>query len=518
MRPREEERALFWCQLLGELLFEREDQPGWRRQLRALAGREVRFPDGRLRRISLRTLRRKLLRYRKGGFEALARKARGDRGQVRCVPSEVLQTAIAAKKEQPKRSALMLNRILEERHGKSLARSTLYRHLKAAGATRMRLGLSRQPVRKRWSCERSNQMWIGDFEHGPRVLLEGQARPTRLSAFIDVCSRFVVSGRYYLSERLEILAESLWRGFEVHGLPESLYVDNAKVYHAHILQRACYRLGVRLRHRPVRDPAAGGLVERFFQTVQNQFEAEIRARSLLELRALNEAFSAWLEELYHRTANSETGETPLARYEGALQTLRPIDPQALSDSFLQRLDRHVNRTFSDVQLYDRFYRVDPRYRGERVEVRFLPFLLPPQEVYLYSLQGLYLGAAPLHQREQGQRPEPTPPPGACRFDPLAALVRDHRRRLQSVAVDYSRLNPPKPWPFERLAGCLAELLGRKGGLCGFDQAELHALRQIHSRYPTLTRHQIRQAVAHSAQPTLAAIAWQLQLIHQAKEL
>jgi hypothetical protein len=181
------------------------------------------------------------------------------------------------------------------------------------------------------------------------------------------------------------------------------------------------------------------------------------------------------------------------------------------------VDRKVNRTFSDVQLNDRFYRVEPKHRGERVEVRFNAFLLPPQEVYLYSLQGQYLGTAPLHRRQQGQQPEPIPPPGPCQFDPLAALVSDHRRRLQSVSVDYSRLNPPKPWPFESFAGCLAELLGRKGGLCGFEEAELRALRQIHSRYPALTRQQIKHAVAQAAQHTLPAIAWQLHLIHQHKE-
>ena len=142
MNAKQEEEAVFWCGLLTSVLFEKLEKGEERQRLRELAQQEVIFPDGRKRKPSLSTLKRKLKKYRHGGFNAMARKARSDRGEPRVVPAAVIATAIAAKKEQPRRSAVMLNLILAQHHGQTVARSTLYRHLKEAGATRLKLGVT----------------------------------------------------------------------------------------------------------------------------------------------------------------------------------------------------------------------------------------------------------------------------------------------------------------------------------------------------------------------------------------
>jgi putative transposase len=79
------------------------------------------------------------------------------------------------------------------------------------------------------------------------------------------------------------------------------------------LKAACLALNIKLLHRPPRDPAPGGLIERFFQTVQSQFEAEVRAGDILTLDRLNRAFSAWLDVSYHQRTHSEIGQTPQQR-------------------------------------------------------------------------------------------------------------------------------------------------------------------------------------------------------------
>ena len=126
-------------------------------------------------------------------------------------------------------------------------------------------------------------MWVGDFEHGPVAVHQGRAIKTHLSAWIDCHSRYIVGARYYVRENLDILADSLLRAWGQHGASRELYVDNAKIYHAKALTLACAALNIRLLHRPPRDPPAGGLIERFFRTVQEQLEAEVRAAALLTL-------------------------------------------------------------------------------------------------------------------------------------------------------------------------------------------------------------------------------------------
>ncbi|MBE7548540.1 MAG: DDE-type integrase/transposase/recombinase [Planctomycetia bacterium] len=98
---------------------------------------------------------------------------------------------------------------------------------------------------------------------------------------------------------LDILIDSPHQGLTIHGSPKELYLDNAKVYHSDALRSACYNLGIKLIHRPPRDPAPGGLVERFFGTSQTQFESEVRSGDIITLDAINQAFSAYLAVVYH---------------------------------------------------------------------------------------------------------------------------------------------------------------------------------------------------------------------------
>ncbi len=86
-----------------------------------------------------------------------------------------------------------------------------------------------------------------------------------------------MEARYYLREDLDVLIDSLLRAWSHHGASSELYVDNARIHHANALKLACTQLGIKLLHRPPRDPAPGGLIERFFQALQSQLEAEIRA-------------------------------------------------------------------------------------------------------------------------------------------------------------------------------------------------------------------------------------------------
>ena len=511
MNARQEDEAVFWCGLLTSVFFEKLEKGEERRRLMELSQQEVVFPGGGKRKPSLSTLKRKLKNYRSGGFNAMGRKPRSDRGESRSVPADVIATAIEAKKEQPRRSPLMLNLILEQQHGRTVARSTLYRHLKDAGATRLKLGVTQQKVRKRWTCEHTHDMWAGDFEYGPYVLVDGQSVQSYLSAFIDVCSRYIVAARFYVRQNFDVLSDTLIRGFEVHGVPMKIYLDNGKVYHAHALKRACYRLGAGLFHRPIGDPATGGIIERFFETAQSQFEAEVRSGDLLGLDRLNEAFAAWLEVVHHQTANSETGQSPRHRYDERLIAIRQADMEAVAESFHQQEERTVDKTFSDIRLNNRFYKVDPKLRGDRLRVRY-DLRGPVEEILIYSLKDEYLGKGLVHQRQEGQDPMPEPRRAAPKFDMLGMLVDKHRQQLADEigGIDYSVMQRPSRWSFDAFAACLADLLGRQGGLSAFSAEELDAMGKVHARHHNLTRTLLKKAFAQAERPTIPAIVYALQ--------
>ena len=144
MRKKDEPWAFFWCSLLRPVLFEHgRCEVSTYRFLKELSEKEVAFPDGTYRRPSLSSLKRKLRTYRKEGFDALARKSRNDRGRPRTVPKEVIDRAIAIKRDLPTRSSETINQFLKTEYGLTLPESTLYRHLQEAGYTRIKLGLDR---------------------------------------------------------------------------------------------------------------------------------------------------------------------------------------------------------------------------------------------------------------------------------------------------------------------------------------------------------------------------------------
>jgi len=513
MRKKDEPWAFFWCSLLRPVLFEHgRCEVSTYRFLKELSEKEVAFPDGTYRRPSLSSLKRKLRTYRKEGFDALARKSRNDRGRPRTVPKEVIDRAIAIKRDLPTRSSETINQFLKTEYGLTLPESTLYRHLQEAGATRIKLGLDRKKVRQRWSRNHTHDLWVGDFEEGPYVVLEDQqVVPTHLSAFIDCHSRWIVSARYYFRQNLDILIDTLLRGWAVHGASQQLYVDNAKVYHAEALQSACLRLGIDLIHRTAGDPAPGGLIERFFGTVQSQFEPEVRGGPILTLDQLNRAFSAWLTLSYHQRLNGDTQQTPQQRYHEGLTVLRRIDTTEAIRSFMKTALRHVHRDFCDIQLNGRFYRVDRSLRGDKVEVRYDPFSTL-ETVLIYSLQDVYLGEARQHERQTGDRPGPEAPPGKVHYSYLDLLIRQHEQLLNSqvAGIDYRSVAAARDWSFMAFAQAFGRLLGRKGGLSAFTSAELEKLKKTYNRSTGLNEPHLLQAFQKASDKDVSSILNQLE--------
>ncbi|MCU0614197.1 MAG: hypothetical protein MUD09_03835 [Desulfobacterales bacterium] len=161
MNKKQEKWAIFWCDLLSPIIYEQIEAEEINRYLKAKAQQDLQFPDGRVGKASLKTLRRKLNAYREGGFDALARKKRIDRGKARNLSQEVIDKAIELKKEQPHRSECIINRFLEEMYSVTVPKTTLYRHLKNAGATRLKLGIAKTKIRKRWSRDHTHDLWGG---------------------------------------------------------------------------------------------------------------------------------------------------------------------------------------------------------------------------------------------------------------------------------------------------------------------------------------------------------------------
>jgi transposase InsO family protein len=513
--------TVFWCSLLGPILLEDVSAGERRAYLKSLSQQEVTLPNGRRKRLSYSTLRRKVRRFRQQKIAGLRRRRRTDRGHSRKQRQKMIARAVELKRQQPRRSPRTINKFLAQEFGRTIPASTLNRHFRQHGVTRRQLGVEKVKIRCRWTREQSNALWMGDFAEGPMVIQAGHAIKSHLSIWIDCHSRYVVEGRYYYRENLDILIDSLLRAWGTQGASRQLYVDNAKIYHARGLQLACTQLNIELLHRPPREPQPGGLVERIIQTVQDRFEAEVRAGSVLTLADLNQYFQAWLHRDYHATVHSETKQTPQARYDDSSRFRRHVNLAQVREFFYQRERRKVHPEFCDLRVKNRFYAVDPRLRGERVIVSYDPFS-SGEEVRLISLHGAFLGVGRRYDREKGAHPQPptAEPQTPLDHEYLKLLHQEHQEHQQQQAqqgVDYHQAQRRHLLSFPALAATFAKLLGRPGGASGLTAQEIELLSRVHKRLPRITRSLLEEAFGRADVKTIPVVVFHLQNLLDERE-
>jgi hypothetical protein len=191
---------------------------------------------------------------------------------------------------------------------------------------------------------------------------------------------------------------------------------------------------------------------------------------------------------------------------------------AVLASFMRRERRTIHRDFADVRLDGRFYRVDPKFRGDKVEVRYDPFG-HATTVDLYSVQGVYLGQGVLHHRENPGAVPPPPEPGKPKNNYLDLLFQQHEKQLvvQTHGIDYAKIAQHRAWPFSAFLQLAAELLGREGGCAAFTARELETLKNAYNRHAHLGPQTLKQAAARAAHKTVTYLVHELHQIHNPKE-
>jgi putative transposase len=417
------------------------------RLIRAVAAGEHRGPFGGQVRVSRANLDRWIRAYRTGGFTALVPTPRR---VTSTTPADVLELAVALKKEAPGRTAAQIATILTARAGWAPSARTLQRHLAALGFSRVRGDGSPPATFGRFEAERPNARWVGDALHGPFVA----GRKAILIAFLDDHSRAVVAARWGYSENAVALRETLRVALSSRGKPAQIYVDNGAMFIDSALKRTCAVLGVKLTHSRPGRPQGRGKIERYFRTVRDQFLVEITDQiagtgtPVASLAELNSLFTAWVEQVYHQRVHSETGQTPLQRLLAAGPPA-PTPADLLAEAFQWGEWRVVTAT-AQVNLHGNLYDVDPSLAGTRVELVFNPFDLTDIDVRAHSRS--YGKATPsqirrhVHPKAEADTP---PPPAPTGIDYLRLIQDQHTRSLDNQ-LRYAHLEESTPDSPERV--------------------------------------------------------------------
>jgi transposase InsO family protein len=327
------------------------------------------IPHSSRTRICRSTILDWIRRYERSGrkLESLYPKERGDIGHSRALDEEVAHMLIRLKGELPKAPVQILIEELKRRKiidpWVRLSPTTIYRFLKSQGL----MGLPQEPPkdRRRFEAELPNDLWQSDMMYGPMVIQQGRKRKTFLFAFLDDMSRLIPHAEFYLLEGLDSYLDCLRKALLKRGLPRRLYVDNGPAFRSQHLAQISASLGIALIHSTPYQPEGRGKCERWFRTVRNQFLSSWQGESLEDL---NEGFLRWLNENYHQSKHSVTGQSPIERFSSHMECLRPA-PANLEDFFRKRIYRTVAKDRS-VSLNGRLYEAPVALIGKRVALLY----------------------------------------------------------------------------------------------------------------------------------------------------
>ncbi len=345
--------------------------PEGRSQRERLAER----PGGR----SPATLKRYLKKIREDGTVlALQKRARKDKGKLTAFKPELLAEAVRLREENPKRITRKILELLGENpefaeQAKTVCLGTLMRQLRQRGVTRRELR-KKTKGHRRFERDFPGDMWQFDYTDGPYLPdpeHPGKRRKTQICVGVDDHSRLCVSCRAYWRGNWPSLEDAIRHAFSTWGLACSIFLDNAKVFSCNELVRILSELKVGLLHRTPRYPQSGGKVEAIIGTLQEELFPELERADLAGLEDLQTVLDEWAFR-YNRREHSQTGATPLARWDANPGHVRPADPTRLREVFWWVRQPKVNKC-GIIAVNGLEYEVDLALVGQKVQARFDPF-------------------------------------------------------------------------------------------------------------------------------------------------
>ena len=435
--------ALFRFGVLGPLVsarLEHGDRTAY--FVEAASRRHVMPPDGRVVRLSARTIEAWYYLHKHGGFEALIPDARADRGRSRAIRAEIAEVIVRAKREKPRRSVRRIIRMLERaglvKRGE-LARATVHRLLAAAG-------ISARPVRgpaaerRSFLAEHAGDLWVGDAMHprAPVIGPDDKLHKVILFSQIDNATRFILNSHLAIVDGEDAATQErgLKQAILKYGLPRAYYVDRGPAYIAHSLRDICAELDIHLLHAGSGDAEAKGVIERWHRTWREEVEDELGDKPL-PLADLVAKHWAWLGSEYHARKHETTGRIPRDHLLADAHEIRavPRDKQ-LDEIFLHRATRKVRKD-GTVRWRGGYLEVRAELRGT-IELRFdpederaLPRVFVGGEFFCDTVPLDRL--ANMHRQRRRIAGDPDPRAAPTGLDPLGLIEDEHYRRTRPVA-------------------------------------------------------------------------------------
>lgn len=287
----------------------------------------------------------------------------GERSLSKKLPENylrIVEQAIQLKKEVTRRSVEQINFILEQE--------------------------KRESSSKRFCKPHRMMLLQGDIKYGCKLPIgkNGAMVQTYLSSAIDDHSRYVIQSQFYDNQEESIVEDTFRKVILKAGKFDTAYFDNGSQYVAKQLKLSLAKLGITVRHAPVRSGKSKGKMEKIHQ-VADAFLREVKIHKIKTLEELNSYWGMYLEEYYHKTSHEGIREyyeslgasvpaggiTPLQEWNRDSRALIFLDTSVVAEAFLHHEQRLVDKG-ACISFQGRKYETRPALIGFKVEISYDP--------------------------------------------------------------------------------------------------------------------------------------------------
>lgn len=289
------------------------------------------FPDGKKRKISVKTLERWKRNYTKidkepgmNGMDALKPKTRSDKGKSRKLRLNVMMEICKILHVTPNIKCTVLKRTLERRGIiviDEVSADTIRRFI-IAYDLRVKAEVEKR-IRRSFVYEEFGQLWEADTCYLFKIPKKGAKKAGDLQwvyiqGIIDDHTRKILALKCYLNDSAENYLETLRTAILQFGIPVLLYHDNGSAYTANIVTNACNKMGITLIHTRANDGAAKACIERAWFSLEIEVIPEIVLDGLKTLEQIQDTVDRW-RDMYNARINTGVNGIPNERYEASIK-------------------------------------------------------------------------------------------------------------------------------------------------------------------------------------------------------
>lgn len=375
--------ALFRFSLIAPILNNTFQNKTVKEYLQEICAKKYDSPNGLKKEYTPATIKDWLRLYKLKGIDGLYPRKRSDNGNTRILSKELKELILALKKTNPKRSAKSIyQEIIVKNFLKpsEISLSTIQRYVKNIDLEDYECIKDRRA----FEFESPNDCWQSDISVGPYLTINGAKHKTYIVAFLDDSSRLIVSCKAFEADNLVAVLKVFRDAIAKRGVPKKVFFDNGKVFRAGQMELICASLGCTLCFAEPYSPQSKGKIERWFQTLQKQWQHLLDTSSFNSINELNESLNQYVESQYNSAYHSGIKGKPIDKFMSNIQNLKLLSEQDIKNTFLYRVIRKVKND-ATVSIDKKLYEVPTTYIGSKINIRYDP--TNDAEAYIFNENG-----------------------------------------------------------------------------------------------------------------------------------